>query len=372
MKTLVICIDAFRKDYINSEFTPFLNNFNEKRTLIPSFEYGVSSNFLTGKLPVDNDLWVNFRKSDDSIYRKLCFMKNKKLIELSANMLRFLRKEYFLSGVYEIPFTMLKFFDVQLKRNPYQVNSLKNKTFFDILNNKKKKYLVIDYPYIVTNKSLRIYPFLKKDEKISKKMIKSFSDEINFYYCHLQSIDYLGHKYGPLSKITLKRVQEIDAIIKELVSSFLKKFPDGNIFLFSDHGMVEVKGYVNLEKTKKYCEYYFFDSTIARFWPKNKKEREKLIMHLKKIKCGRILNENDEKKLGINFSHNEFGELFFVLNPGFVIHPDFFHKNKVKGMHTYYKNCKENNGFLITNTKIKINNIKMIDLHKLIKRIILK
>jgi len=369
MKNLVICIDAFRYDYISPELTPFLNGF-EKRELKPSFEYGISSHLLTGKDPEKNNTWVNFKLNKKSVYKKLTFLKNRRLIELISNLIRIKENNYFLSGTYSIPLEMLPDFDLQIKKSPFQKKALKNKSIFDLLDESGKKYLVLDWPLIATNKKIKIDYTTKTDEGLIEGIIKHFSQKINFYYAHIRSVDLLGHLNGPLDIKTKKRVKKIDKLTRRLTKEFLKKFPEGNVILFSDHGMEKVKGYINLEKTKKFCNHYFFDSTIARFWPKDKTG---LINFLKKQKHGKVLNENDKKRLGIKFSHTLFGEIFFAVEPGFVIHPDFFHgERKVQGMHTYYKESKGNNGFFITNKKItfKKRKITMKDLHKLIKKII--
>lgn len=368
IKTLVLCIDAFRHDYINKKRTPFLSKF-KKKILKPSFEYGISSYLLTGKKPEENDLWVNFKLAPNSIYKKISFIKNNKIVGLIANAARIMKGNYFLSGTHKIPDEMLAHFDLQTKQTPYKINSLKNKTLFDLLNKRGKNYLVLDWPLMVANKKVNINLKTRTDEGLAEELTKKFSEKISFYYAHIRSVDSISHYKGPLNNETIKRVREIDELIKKAVEEFLKEFPDSRVILFSDHGMERVKGYVNLQETKEYCEYYFFDSTIARFWPKQKK---KLIQILSAKKHGRILDEEDKKNLGINFKHDKFGEMLFALEPGYVIHPDFFHgKNKVKGMHTYYKESKDNNGFFISNKKTgKESKINMKDLHETIKSII--
>jgi hypothetical protein len=68
------------------------------------------------------------------------------------------------------------------------------------------------------------------------------------------------------------------------------------------------------------------------------------------LKCGHVLSDEEKKSLHIP-EDPQYGELFFVLDEGFVNHPSFFNqKSEAKGMHGYaYSKTPESRPILIMN-----------------------
>jgi predicted AlkP superfamily pyrophosphatase or phosphodiesterase len=159
-------------------------------------------------------------------------------------------------------------------------------------------------------------------------------------YCKFDSLDSLGHNYGPTSF----KVQERLLLFDKLVATLLNSISD-RVFLifFSDTGMVPVKGYVDILSmlTKlplKICKDYilFVDSTIVRFWFKNQNTKQRIQIFLSEIKQGKVLESSTLRSLHVPYSI-EYGDLVFALDEGYVFYPDFFRSHqKVRGMHSYY------------------------------------
>ena len=60
------------------------------------------------------------------------------------------------------------------------------------------------------------------------------------------------------------------------------------------------------------------------------------------------------KRLGINFKHNDYGDVVFLADPGILIFPNFFQdKNPVKAMHSY-EPIKELDGYYLINKKVQL------------------
>jgi hypothetical protein len=78
----------------------------------------------------------------------------------------------------------------------------------------------------------------------------------------------------------------------------------------------------------------FLDLTTARFWFNNYSAKEKAIKILKKLRQGNILDERLANKLDV-FVNNEIGEAVFLLNPGYILLPNYFQKGNIKAMHVY-------------------------------------
>ena len=120
--------------------------------------------------------------------------------------------------------------------------------------------------------------------------------------------------------------------------------------------MVTVKGKIDMKKIlppfgKGY--YYFLDSTEARFWFFNRKTKENVINTLKNIKQGHLLTKKEKINYRVDFSDNRHFEELFLLNPGYIISPDFFHEDSIKGAHSYGLKCDEEKGVFLINKKSK-------------------
>jgi hypothetical protein len=80
-----------------------------------------------------------------------------------------------------------------------------------------------------------------------------------------------------------------------------------------------------------------YDSTMARFWFFDQEARERITEQLNSIAFGRILNRVELEQLGIHFQDNRYGELIFLLDPGWLLTRSDFngHDWSPKGMHGY-------------------------------------
>ncbi|MEK6904643.1 MAG: alkaline phosphatase family protein [Nanoarchaeota archaeon] len=204
-------------------------------------------------------------------------------------------------------------------------------------------------PRIIIDIKINIQKLLKNHRRfhrtryIPKKKIQYFDTAvnkipqqyINFDYRWIGIIDKLGHKYGPNSR-------EIKDALKKLDRQLEKEDFD---LIMSDHGMMEVKEYVEVPET----DICFIDSTMARYW-----DRKPEISTNK----GRWIKGSEK-----------FGRYIFVANPGVVFLPNYWDgSNKVKGMHGYAPPCSEIDGFYILKREGKKKDLKISDLNRYIRR----
>ena len=72
---------------------------------------------------------------------------------------------------------------------------------------------------------------------------------------------------------------------------------------------------------------------------------------LKTIKQGKILTQRD--RIHYQIPEREYGDLIFLIEPKYLIYPNFYQKSKpFKAMHGYAPDKADLDGFLITNKKI--------------------
>jgi len=375
--TLLLCLDALRPDYITKKYTPFLyklkqeNNYKE---LIPTLEYGFQSSLLTGKKPEQTNQWIEYKlktnKKRNSLLSKIIFkLFGKKVFAYYKGLINFLTKNYYAPPIINNPLYVNENFELQIRKHPFLPSTLSYETFYDIMQKKEIKYWAHEWPFLIRNNKITL-SIKGSDEARTNKIINSFRKNILFYYTHLVELDKVGHKNSVNSREVKKCLIKTDKLTKKIVAEFYKKFPENNLIIYSDHGMLEIKNKINILPIikKLNIEKYFIDSTIARFWI-NENEKTKLVNELKKIKGAQVLSLKDKKKLGINFENNFFGDVLFLCEPGNIFLPNFFQdkNDKIKGMHGYDTKIKGHNGILITNLELKNKKyFSRYDLNKLI------
>jgi predicted AlkP superfamily pyrophosphatase or phosphodiesterase len=355
MKSLVIvCLDSFRFDYLKK--TNFLKNFaknNQYGKLQPIFGYrGIMASFLTGKYPQDHGVFTEFKHINNSFLKKYkkwkflgCF--SRLAINLHFNLFRFLKGQKLITKIPKIPFNQISFFDICQKKDFTQKNSLPVDNLFDLLRKKGIEFSYNEWPMYATNKKMKLDFFGNNDYSKIQKFFKRIKKG-SVSWLHLWDLDTISHKYGIDSPEVVKKINELDEFCKKLVQTF----PDFNFLFWSDHGMVPVKGKIDVEKqikTKKFP--IFLDSTMARFWAEDIEEIKKSL----KNSPGKFLNKNDIKKLKINFKDDSYGKHIFLADPGYVIFPNYWNQNHPeKSMHGYLPSIPDQQGFYIfTNGKGK-------------------
>jgi len=359
---VMFLIDALRYDYINKQDSPFL--WRLRKESIHGFQkvdlgFSAYPGCLAGLHPEDSNEFMRFWFSPETsafgfLHRLNNFSCNFSKVftqSLTKRVInnkyfdRFLRKiihntAIFFKGRAEIkhlwsnsiPFKMLPYFDWTRKVVPDQPSYLNFETVFDILRKYNLKWYYLGVPF---------GPF-SLDEQVNhlKKYIRK---DHSFAFIHIGPLDLAGHKYGPMSKQRRQVLSKVDISVQLMYSTLEKLFKEIDLVVFSDHGMVEVNKYINIEKILlknglKFGEdfFYFLDSTMARFWFKKDKMKSKIIDILINIDDGRILTTEDYQKYKLRFDHTKYGELLFLVNPGVLILPNFFQGNHpILGMHGY-------------------------------------
>jgi predicted AlkP superfamily pyrophosphatase or phosphodiesterase len=365
VKTIVLMLDAFRRDYITSRNTPFLYGLTRKYglgQLKQHFGFKNTVGFYTGVHPRKLGLFTNY------IYdKKIRAFPYSILLSPFPGKLKFHLINFFnhLQGndmsYPSINMDYFKYFKLKQKKHFFQQDSIK--TIFSVFKRNEIGYLFYDFPFIIENGKSRIhYTFRNNDEARAKKFLKLINKH-SFYYIHLTDLDSIGHKFGPKSSEIKRTLRKTDGLVKEILSNFdLEK--DNNL-IWSDHGMVPINKIFDLQSKlpgfgKDYI--YFLESTMARFWFFNKKIKKQVLSILEKHKDkGKILSKQDKKSLKIDFNNNLYGDEIFLLNSGTLLYPNFFNNVPVKGMHGYDLSDRNETTFLIINRKFR-KQAKMEDL----------
>jgi hypothetical protein len=198
---------------------------------------------------------------------------------------------------------------------------------------------LINFPRLINGKELfktGNIP-LKQLSKCNFSVNKPLYKIKNVEYTYIGDLDRIGHKYGTKS-------QEIIAAIKKVDEEISKMNFD---IILSDHGMIDIDRMISVPETKD-C---MIDSTLARYW-------------------GEKPNFYSKDGKWIEWADKRYGDYIFLANPGVLIFPNYWQKEKpVKAMHGYSPECKDMNAIYIINQEGKKKNLKIKELNNIFRDI---
>jgi predicted AlkP superfamily pyrophosphatase or phosphodiesterase len=169
------------------------------------------------------------------------------------------------------------------------------------------------------------------------------------YLLSLCDIDNIAHVYGTTSDKFDNHLNNLDDRLKKLFDRFTDQNSENEIYLFSDHGMVDVSSVVNFNIEKKFGSMdkdkylYFIDSTYMRVWVKDKSLMGEFEKYLSSREFGELLTEGQRKDFGL--VNREFGDFIFRGKEGVMFVPNFYGGRANKAMHGYDSHLRSQNAF---------------------------
>jgi hypothetical protein len=233
--------------------------------------------------------------------------------------------------LYSMPFDLLPHFDYTEKKDLYQPGGIINgqPTIFDHLRG-------------------RGVPFFLSDWRKGERENLTAADEavrdgkLRFAYVYLAAMDATLHQYGPESEEGRAHVRWYDAQLRRLLQTAQQHHGEVRMHVFSDHGMTAVTrssglmGVINGLGLKFGVDYAaVFDSTLARFWLLNDRARDLIPRTLAGVQDGHIVSDGELRHWGADFPDRQYGDLFFLLNPGVLLCPGHLGLTPLAGMHGY-------------------------------------
>lgn len=345
--TFLFYLDALRHDYITKTSMPFVDELSKKGFFgkvktSPGFTQEAA--LMTGKYPEETDYFTWYRYAPDSSpfswvrpLKPLKYLRKSRLyfpIKVGIRRITKLMTGEKYPDPSFVPLDILPNFDfisADLPRNFPTLSALCNKSGLSCFEQP------LIYEFIGSARCSTIF----------ENVIKTICDDevFDIYPVHIGELDGLGHKYGPHPDHFRAYLLEIDMWIKRIFELVKEKGFPCNIIITSDHGMTDVIGTIDVESVLKKMPLkvpqdclYFLDSTMARFWFFNDKAESMVRESLSSVSNGHILSQEEKVKLHMNFKNKENGELFFWLDKGYLIFPNFFQSfgpERTKGMHGY-------------------------------------
>ena len=155
----------------------------------------------------------------------------------------------------------------------------------------------------------------------------------------LVDLDNIAHVYGLTSREYDEHAKYLAAEVGELVRLFSLEDSENKVFLFSDHGMVDVSESKFFDIENRFgpmavdSYMYFVDSTYVRIWIKDESLRDSMTAFLGSLSYGEVLSDDERDESGV--TRKEYGDYLFRANEGVMLVPNFYGGRACKSMHGY-------------------------------------
>jgi hypothetical protein len=166
----------------------------------------------------------------------------------------------------------------------------------------------------------------------------------SFFLLYLSEMDAFLHMHCTEREALTNRLRWYEEKLAGIFHAARAADPEAIMAVVSDHGMTPVRRHFDLAQRiagldlKMPSDYVaVFDSTMARFWFFSERARESIFGCLSNLSCGAILQDDDLRRLGVHFSDRRYGELVFLLRPGWLFSQSNFNGSswRPRGMHGY-------------------------------------
>ncbi|HXM97462.1 MAG TPA: alkaline phosphatase family protein [Candidatus Dormibacteraeota bacterium] len=343
MLAVFVLIDALGWRYL--EDREFLNDILPYRVPLQTvlgFSSGAIPTILTGKPPAVTGHWnLFYYDPKGSPFRWLRFAGFLPDALLDNRVTRKLLKELGrrvlgMGPLFECSVSprFLPLFNYVEKKNIYGDGGIPgSSSIFDELTAQGIAHRVYSYHHL-------------SDANIIDQAIQDIqSKAASFFFLYLSEMDMFLHMHCNQPEKVEERLRAYEKGLRRVFKTAREVDPEATMTVVSDHGMTPVEHHydvvgeiesIGLKMPGDYLAVY--DSTMARFWFFNDKAKQSVYDRLTKLSCGRILPDEELRRLGVFFEDRRFGELIFLLHPGWLVSKgDFNGKGWMPiGMHGYH------------------------------------
>lgn len=247
--------------------------------------------------------------------------------------------------LYNVPFDRLHCFDYIEKRDLYQPGGILSghPTIFDVLRQNAIPHSLSDWTRGEDANLARLESDLVKEKPL-------------LAYLYLASMDAILHQVGTHSSLVEQKIREYERRLKRLLDIARRVYEEVRFFVFSDHGMTDIHDECDLKTPIEALGLTFgrdyvamYDSTMARFWFMHDEARAGVREVLAAERRGRLLERDELARFGCDFENDEYGETFFLLDPGVLLCPSYMSDRPVAGMHGFDPDHADTHAMLASN-----------------------
>jgi hypothetical protein len=358
---LLLLIDAFRPDYLaKTDFLRYLGASGAAGRLREPFGFCPRGAYFAGLTPGEvGYAFVFWRDPEESAFRAARLLPDEKRLSprgreavrgIAAEQGRAAATPFGSTYIHpqQIPLALLPEIDIAEKYPPWD-RRVGYRTLFHEMDDAGMKWFSAAWPYTHV-------PQPRSDGEIVTWVLDNAGKEHDFVHVQFCELDGIGHQYGPGSREIVECLERTDRLARLLVEGLSRLGRPLDAVIFGDHGMVsvvrEIDFHHRLASLRAQCPrdyFYFLDSTVARFWYNHAAARDEIREMLGSLSGGRRLDAEDWQAHGLVGLDERCGEDFFLLDPGCVIAPCFFHAGAKgpAGMHGYHPDASDNQGIFL-------------------------
>ena len=370
---LFFFIDAFGWEVYQRNRFFLQDKIRDTRRLetILGYSSACDPSIISGLLPSEHRMWSSFYYSPDTCpYRWLRYLSILPNAIFNRGRVRYwmsqiIKKLHRFTGyfmIYNVPFRMLPFFDYCEKRSIWREGLVQGKTIFNRLDAKGIPY------YVHQSGTSDEARFVRLREQLA-------SGAIGFAYVSLGRLDALMHAKGNAGPQVTELLHWYDQQIRETIATAEAAYEEVSWYVFTDHGMHNTTGAhdlisdverLGLKHGKDYVAFY--DATMGRFWALTDKARTALTGLLSSHPKGRLLDDNELRRLGILFEDRLYGDLIFLMNPAIQIVPSYMGRQRMPGLHGFHPHEADSYACLLSNRALPDTLVKIHQIHSLMER----
>lgn len=245
--------------------------------------------------------------------------------------------------------SLLPWFNWVEKKNIYEPRGISGaSSVFDYLTDHNISYRTYSYHHA---SDADILQAAERDIRTEKS---------GFFFAYLCELDMVLHNCFADPEKLDERLDWYATGLRQIFRTAQQTDPNATLTIFSDHGMTPVRNHFDLVSNVEalpfkmpYDYLAVYDSTMARFWFFNTSAGEQITLLLERLHCGRILSKLELQELGIFFPDQRYGELIFLLNPGWLFARSNFNGKgwMPAGMHGYHPDDKYSDGVFLASQK---------------------
>ncbi len=170
-------------------------------------------------------------------------------------------------------------------------------------------------------------------------------------YLPLPDLDGIGHGDRRSGRRWAEHLAKVDTWVDDLADRFLRRQPEGDVFVVSDHGMADVRAGVvfDIEADAgppgpgRYL--YFTDSTLLRVWVYDPLLGPAIAEHIQSSPVAHLVSHDERVAYGL--TNPAFGDFIAVLDEGMCFKPSTFARNIPAAMHGYHPDVPSQHAVLL-------------------------
>ena len=234
-------------------------------------------------------------------------------------------------SLYEVPTRLLPRFDLVEPRNIFEPGAIRRgTTIFDEVKDSGVSSLVRDWR-------------TPEVESLQEFETVLSAGDIDWGLAYLPGLDGLLHSEGSSGEGVVRHLSWYEGWVRRLKEAAAKGAGEVHLYLFSDHGMSDVRRGLDvispLESSfgsngDRYLTFY--DSTMVRVWVDDPGLRDQMAGFLRGLPMGRLIEESEKAELGVAFTDRSQGDLCWVADEGVIVLPSYMGRTMLSGMHGYH------------------------------------